>query len=58
MPIYLVFVKFSLNDPNPPITRLEEICATEEIAEQTIAALKLEDDLNSEYTIEKWYIKE
>lgn len=58
MPLYLVFATFSLNDPNPPITRLEEICATKEIAEQTIAALKLQDDLNSEYTIEKWFLNE
>lgn len=58
MPLYLVFVTFSFNDPNPPITRLEEICATEEIAQQTIIDLKLQEEFETEYTIEKWWIKE
>lgn len=58
MPIYLVFATYNFDDGMPSLTRLEEICTTPEIAEQTIAALKLEDDLDSEYTIEKWFVKQ
>ena len=55
MLLYLVFVKFSY----PLVTRLKEICLTEEIAQQTIIDLKLQKEFETaEYFIEKWYVKQ
>lgn len=58
MIVYVVFANYHFDDGMPSVTRLEEICRSKEVAEQRIVELKLEDDLDSIYFIEKWIVKE